>query len=815
MMSQKEWQVYKFGGTSMKDADALRQVANLIKNSDSGNLIVVVSAMGGMTDDLLSYSQTKDSALLEEIESRYSSTMKDLLNNESDQLSLIDAFKENIQTIKQLAHQIDFSFVKVEDNQILGFGEIWSSKLLNAYLDSLGDVQTSWLNPMDFLIIENQEMGANVNWSSSKKAFTDCIEGMTGKIIIGGFIASDENGNPTNLGRNGSDYSASIIGSLSEADSVTIWTDVDGVLTGDPRVVERARIIEHMTYEEAVELSYFGAEVIHPKTMAPLINKDMPLYIRNTFNPDSQGTCISSQIKNIRAVKGITTIKGIALVNIEGTGMIGVPGIVKRLGNVLQEANISIVLISQASSEHSICFAVRETNAQKAADVIQEEFESDFKNNNLNKIQIEEDCSILAIVGSGMTGTKGIASRFFNAISSSQTNVIAIAQGSSEKNISVVIKAEEMNRATSSVHDAFFGSSNQISIAILGYGSIGQELHKQILNERKEISERENISLDIVGITNSKKMMLKHENIDLEAAKNVSEKNESLDQADIDQLINHMIKKSAFKRIIVDTSASDETPDQYGKIFENQIGIVTANKKGLSGEIERYRSIMNSKISNDVDFLYETTAGAALPFIKSISDIASSSDKVRKIEGIFSGTLAYLFNTFDDSIPFSELVNQALQQGFTEPDPRDDLSGMDVARKLVILAREMNLDMNVKDINVESLVDSDHISLSVNEYLEAMKSQDKSMREKYIEAMKNNEKLAYVARLDEKGNASVSLTNLSSDHPFFGLKGTENIIAIYSDYYNDYPLVLRGPGAGREVTASGVFFDLLSVARKQ
>ena len=812
-MSQKEWQVYKFGGTSMKNADALKQVANLITNSDSDNLIVVVSAMGGMTDDLLKFSQTKDSKLLEEIETRYSSTIKDLLNGESDQLSLEDAFKEDINTIKQLADQFDYISVNVEDNPILGFGEIWSSKLLNAYLDSLGEVQTSWLNPMEFLTIENQEMGANVHWSMSKKAFIDCIEGLTGKVIMGGFIASDEDGNPTNLGRNGSDYSASIIGSLSEAKSVTIWTDVDGVLTGDPRVVAKARIIEQMTYEEAVELSYFGAEVIHPKTMAPLMHKDMPLYIRNTFNPHSQGTCISSEIKNIRAVKGITTIKGIALVNIEGTGMIGVPGIVNRLGNVLQEANISVVLISQASSEHSICFAVRERDAQKAADLIQQEFKSDFANDNLNKIQIEEDCSILAIVGSGMTGTKGIAARFFNAISSSQTNVIAIAQGSSEKNISVVIKSEEMNRATSFVHDAFFSSSSQVSIAILGYGSIGQELHQQILNERKEIFKRENISLDIVGITNSKKMMLKDGNIDLEAAKGVSDKNESMDQADTDELINHMIRKSASKRIIVDTSASDKTPDLYKKIFENEISIVTANKKGLSGEIERYHSIMKSKISNDVDFLYETTAGAALPFIKSVSDIATSSDKVRKIEGIFSGTLAYLFNTFDDSIPFSKLVNEALQQGFTEPDPRDDLSGMDVARKLVILAREMCLDLNVEDINVESLVDRDHVSLSVNEYLEAMKSQDEKMRDRYLDARKNNEKLAYVARLDEKGNASVSLINLSDDHPFFGLKGTENIIAIHSDYYSEYPLVLRGPGAGREVTASGVFFDLLSIAR--
>ena len=814
-MSQKDWQVYKFGGTSMKNADALEQVGNLVTNSDAENLIVVVSAMGGMTDALLQFSETQDSKLIEDIQSLYIETSDSLVKNVSSRLSLIEAFKEDIQEIREIAKLKDHASLSIEENEILGFGEIWTSKLLHAYLSAMGEIETSWLNPMDFLIIQNEDMGANVNWSKSKEAFTQAIQDKSGKVIMGGFIASDIEGKSTNLGRNGSDYSASILGSLSEAQSVTIWTDVDGVLTGDPRVVNQARMIEQMTYDEAIELSYFGAEVIHPKTMAPLMHKEIPLYIRNTFNPESLGTSINSQQKNTRAVKGISTIKDIALLNLEGTGMIGVPGIVNRLGKVLQQANISIVLISQASSEHSICFAVRSKDARSAADVIKQEFKDDFKNENLSAIQIEEDCSILAIVGSGMTGTKGIAARFFNAISLSKTNVIAIAQGSSEKNISIVIKSKDMNHATSFVHDAFFNSNKQIAIGIMGYGSIGQELHKQILDERKILQERENISLDILALSNSQKMMLSEDNIDLKSASNVTEKIEALEQSNTNEMINHISRRSAYGRIIIDCSASDEAPDEYSNIFENGISIVTANKKGLSGNIDRYKSIMNSKNLNGADFLYETTAGAALPFVKSVSDIASSSDSIKKIEGVFSGTLAYLFNSYDASMPFSELVNDALHQGFTEPDPRDDLSGMDVARKLVILAREMGLDMNVNDIHVESLVDPNHLSLSVNEYLEAMSSGDQAMNDRYQNALENNEKLSYVAQIDENGNASVSLKNLSNDHSFFSLKGTENIIAIHSDYYSNYPLVLRGPGAGREVTASGLFFDLLSIIRAQ
>lgn len=799
----------------MKNADALEQVGNLVINSDAENLIVVVSAMGGMTDALLQFSETQDSKLIEDIQSLYIETTDSLVKNVSSRLSLIEAFKEDIQAIREIAKLKDHASLSIEENEILGFGEIWTSKLLHAYLSALGEIETSWLNPMDFLTIQNEDMGANVNWSKSKEAFTQAIQDKSGKVIMGGFIASDIEGKSTNLGRNGSDYSASILGSLSEAKSVTIWTDVDGVLTGDPRVVNKARMIEQMTYDEAIELSYFGAEVIHPKTMAPLMHKEIPLYIRNTFNPESLGTSINSQQKNTRAVKGISTIKDIALLNLEGTGMIGVPGIVNRLGKVLQQANISIVLISQASSEHSICFAVRSKDARSAADVIKQEFKDDFKNENLSAIQIEEDCSILAIVGSGMTGTKGIAARFFNAISLSKTNVIAIAQGSSEKNISIVIKSKDMNHATSFVHDAFFNSNKQIAIGIMGYGSIGQELHKQILDERKILQERENISLDILALSNSQKMMLSEDNIDLKSASNVTEKIEALEQSNTNEMINHILRQSAYGRIIIDCSASDEAPDEYSNIFENGISIVTANKKGLSGNIDRYKSIMNSKNLNEADFLYETTAGAALPFVKSVSDIASSSDSIKKIEGVFSGTLAYLFNSYDASMPFSELVNDALQQGFTEPDPRDDLSGMDVARKLVILAREMGLDMNVNDIHVESLVDPNHLSLSVNEYLEAMSSGDQAMNDRYQNALENNEKLSYVAQIDENGNASVSLKNLSNDHSFFSLKGTENIIAIHSDYYSNYPLVLRGPGAGREVTASGLFFDLLSIIRAQ
>ena len=814
-MIQKEWQVYKFGGSSMKDAEALKEVGNLVINSDSENLIVVVSAMSGMTDNLLTYSESRDEGILESIEARYFKAIEYLLVDENDKDELVKNFHSDLEEIIDIASDQDYASISIEENEVLGFGELWSSRLLHAYIASLNVVENSWLNPMKFLVIQNEEMGANVNWEKSKLAFEESMQEKIGKIIMGGFIGSNENGQPTNLGRNGSDYSASILGSLSDASSVTIWTDVDGVLTGDPKVVPEAKIIKKMSYDEAIELSYFGAEVIHPKTMSPLMKKEIPLFIKNTFNPQSTGTCISNETNSSNIIKGITTIKDIALINLEGTGMIGVPGIVKRLGNVLQESKISIILISQASSEHSICFAVHSGDVFRASEVIKKEFNSDFENGNLNALQIEEDCSILAIVGSGMTGSKGIAAKFFNAISLSKTNVIAIAQGSSEKNISVVIKNQDINHAMLFVHNAFFKSTRKIGIAIMGYGSIGQELHKQILSEKKIIRDKSNITLDVIAISNSQKMILSSDCINQNSAKEVINKAEELADNDINAMITHMTHQPLSTRVIIDCSASDNTPNQYPNIFAEEINIVTANKKGLSGDMERYQSIMRSKEKNDVNFLYETTAGAALPFIKSISDITGSGDSIRKIEGIFSGTLAYLFNTFDENIAFSKLVEDALKQGFTEPDPRDDLSGMDVARKLVILAREMGIEIDVSDIDVESLVHPDHISLSVEDYLHAMESEDKTLNNRYLDAVNKKEKLAYVAQLDQDGNASVNLNNLKGDHPFSGLKGTENIIAIYSDFYSEYPLVLRGPGAGREVTASGLFFDLMTIIRKE
>ena len=813
-MKNDNLDIYKFGGSSLADSDCLSHVCDLIHQNSSDNIIIVVSAMSGVTNQLLAVSQEKNDQNWNGIIDHFKKTLKEINIDSEKKTELMANFSKNLEIIENLVAINQFDPGKTEENPVLGFGEVWSSNIVFNLLLSLSSKdpkkrKVHFLNPLDIVNLSYGEMGPIVNWKKSLDAFRRETQNKSGIFIMGGFLASDKNEEPTNLGRNGSDYSASILGSLAEANSVSIWTDVDGIMTADPNQIKRAKIIEQMSYDEAMELAYFGAKVIHPKTMSPLMAKGIPIYIRNTFNPDSDGTEILLESSKQKSVKGITTIDDLSLINLEGAGMIGVPGTAKRLFSCLSDADISVVLITQASSEHSICFAINDKDSERIESVVRNEFLVDFENGNLQKLQIQNHCSIIAVVGSGMSGTKGIAAKFFRAMSDSRTNVMAIAQGSSEKNISAVIKTDDVSNAIHSMHQAFFDQSIDVNIGIVGYGNVGKEFFNQLQNQRKHLQEDSDIRLNIIAISNSTNMALKDYHIESNDSGNLGDEQPT----NILELINHISQSRGAIKVLVDCTTSEDIPNMYKNAFISDIHVIAANKKGVSGSMDLYQEIMNYSKSTKKSFHYETTAGAGLPFIKTLQDLNMTGDRVKEIEGVFSGTLSYLFNNYDGELEFSKIVSDARAKGFTEPDPRDDLSGMDVARKLVILAREINLSIGIDDVSVESLVPEELKSMSVNDYLDRLHEFDEAMNLKLVEAKKENKVLRYIARLDSTGKASVKLVALSMDHPFAELKGSENVIKYMTERYSDYPLVHKGPGAGAEVTAAGIFSDLLMVVQ--
>ncbi|MBM23699.1 MAG: bifunctional aspartate kinase/homoserine dehydrogenase I [Gammaproteobacteria bacterium] len=816
-MKEKNWQVFKFGGTSLADGICLERVCALIHQNSSSNLIVVVSAMAGVTDSLSKALQTKNLEPIKPFMVLYRKTIGKLINNPEVIKSLRDSFMSDISRIEQIFASLESSQLShAEKSIIIGFGEVWSARLLVSLLAENNSQdplkrEIHELNAREIINVSHGEMGPIVDWNKSKLGFEKENNKTTGIFVIGGFLATDLDSRPTTLGRNGSDFSASIIASLSNAESVTIWTDVDGVMTGDPNQVSGAKIISQMSYDEAAELAYFGAKVIHPKMMSPLIKKNIPIFIKNTFNPNSLGTEISASSNKKQAVKGITSIDDVALVNLQGTGMIGIPGTTNRLYSCLQAAEISIILITQASSEHSICFAVKNESANLVEQVIRKEFRQEFSTGDLQNLQVQKDCNIIAVVGSGMSGTKGIAVGFFKAIFDAGVNVKAIAQGSSEQNISAVVNQKDAKNAVESVHSAFFSNSIDLIIGILGFGNVARELFNQLQQQSKAIKTDSDINIQVVALANSRRMILKGSAITVSEIDQLSEEQKS-EKSDLNRIVDHLVSTKGAIKVVVDCTASEDVPNMYKLFFSSGIHVITANKKGLSGSIELYDEIMHYSKSNHKSFYYETTAGAGLPFIKSLQDLILTGDTVHEIEGIFSGTLSYLFNTYDGSIPFSKIISDAKDQGFTEPDPREDLSGMDVARKLVILAREMNLKINTDDIDLQSLVDQELDDLSVDGYLEKLKDYDSEMQNRFQQAHKKNKVLRYIARLSSSGVATIKLEEVDSDHPFAQLNGSENIIIFKTERYSDYPLVHRGSGAGPSVTAAGIFADLLMVS---
>ena len=811
------WIVHKFGGTSLADESCFRSVVDILLSQRKSNQAVVVSAMSGMTDLLLKLAEdvtTEDvvDPSIQALAERYGIVVKGLLS-ESLASKVLSQFNNDLADIREVL--LLPSVIEGAPNQsrdtVSGFGELWSARLLSAFLseNSSSDEDVLFIDARDVLVVESGEMGPILSQKLTKKNLDSILpQSFKGRAIITGYIARTPDGLQTTLGRDGSDYSASIFGALLGAREVTIWSDVDGIMSGDPRRVPEATVIEELSYSEAMELAYFGATVIHPQTMAPLVAEGIPLIIRNTFKPESSGTRITASPQGkYGLVKGITGTENVALINLEGAGMIGVPGTADRLFGALREAGVSVILISQGSSEHSICFAVSQKFGAKVKSIVEQAFSVELAQGQVQKVEITNGCGVLAVVGDGMAGLPGVAGRFFYTLGSAGINVCAIAQGASERNISAVIGSKDMTRALRAVHASFYLSAKTISIGLIGPGSVGSALLDQLTSEVERLRASFNLDLRVRAICNSGVMFLEDQRVNLACWRDDLSKSEPLD---IQHFSKHVNADHIPHAVLIDCTANGDIADCYERWLEMGIHIITPNKLAYTDSIEAYKALKGASHSSGTHFLYEATVGAGLPIIQTLNDLVETGDEIRNISGIFSGTLAYLFNVFDGQRPFSEIVREARTLGYTEPDPREDLSGMDVARKAVILAREVGLPLELDDIEVESLVPESLLGVSLEHFMEELAVFDAPMAEKYEQAKKKNCLLRYAADLNLiDGTVGVKLGYYPPDHAFSNINLTDNIVQFVTRRYCDNPLIIRGPGAGPDVTAAGIFADLL------
>lgn len=800
---------HKFGGTSMGTAARIRGVADILVARKGERQIVVVSAMSKVTDALIDVTKKAASRDLswqadaQALADKHRAVARELLGGNAT--PVLERFDRELAGLTELLSAQVFLNSLSDDllDFIQGLGEVWSSMLLDAHLESRGE-RTAWLDAREVLVVDKTSLGAMVDWTVSKTklgAWKASQPAPLDRVIITGFVTRDRKGRVTTLGRNGSDYSGAIFGALFDAEEIHIWTDVDGVLSADPRLVPEAVLLDRMSYSEACELAYFGAKVIHPQTMAPAFERGLPLIIRNTFAPEKPGTRIEKTTDTSVPVKGITAFSGLALLNVEGAGMIGVPGTAERAFGALKQAGVSVVMISQGSSEHSICSVVQEKEAPAARKALEDAFRRELDSKLIEAISITPGIAVLAVVGDGMAGTPGVAARLFNALARTGINVRAIAQGSSERNISVAIAAAEATRALKAVHAGFYLSALTVSVGVIGPGNVGKTFLKQLSAARQRLLKSNNLDLRVRAIATTTKMALGEHHLDAPP----------LDQAvDLDRFAAHVQAEHLPHAIIVDCSASDAVASRYADWLSKGIHVVTPNKHAGSGPLARYEAIR--KASARAKFRAESTVGAGLPVISTLRDLIDTGDEVLAIEGIFSGTLAWLFNSYDGSTPFSELVLQAKALGYTEPDPRDDLSGMDVARKLVILARECGWKTTLDAVQVESLVPTSLQGVPAADFLARLKELDAPMQERLAMAKKSGAVLRYVAKLDGAGTAKVGLMELPTSHAFAHIKLTDNVVQFTTARYRNNPLVVQGPGAGPEVTAAGIFADVLRIA---
>jgi bifunctional aspartokinase / homoserine dehydrogenase 1 len=812
--------ILKFGGSSLATTDCIRAVARIIlEKSRRGPVLVVVSAFQGLTNQLLDCA-----GLAEKGDLSYQATWKKLAGRHHAAIDDLLGKRRGIRTRVQVDAMLGELYDALHGIQLLGhgspraldlvasFGERLSALIVAAYLDRSHPAQ--FVDARRFVVTDNQFTNANVIFNKTNRAVRRYFgqlfrsRGRRPIPVVTGFVGSTSDGQTTTIGRNGSDYTAAILGAALRASMIEIWTDVDGVLSADPQAVVRAFVLPQITYEEAMELSYFGAKVLHPAAIAPAVARRIPLLIKNTFHPEAPGTLISGDRSDgDQLAKGMSSIAGLTLLTLRGLSMVGVPGIAERLFRALASRGVNVILISQASSEHTICFAVGETDTASAIAAVRHEFRFEFQNH-LTSLDEKSNQAIIAVVGDEMKGHPGVSGKVFGALGRHNINISAIAQGASERNISCVIDAAQQARALNIIHQAFFEVRKQLALVMIGVGNIGSTLLRQLHEQRAYLLAR-GFDVRVIGMANSKWFVLNANGINL--ARWREKLSASRRRMDPQVLASQIAKLELTDAAIVDCTAADSIVNAYPDFVRANLHIITPNKRANVLPWRQYAALMELLRKRQKHFLDEANVGAGLPVMSTLRDLIASGDVIRKVEGIFSGTLSYLFNSFDGSMPFSALVQSAYTTGLTEPDPRDDLSGQDVARKLLILARQIGSQMEIADVRVETLVPRSLAAGPFSQRLfSSLAKHDSEMAKRLHRAQSRRAVLRYVGTL-ESGRARAGIKEFPYNHPIASTKGSDNIIAFTTKRYARTPLVVQGPGAGADVTAMGVFSDILKL----
>lgn len=811
--------ILKFGGSSVANPVQIEMVIGIVKQYYSGyaDLIVVVSAQSGVTDQLISLCElitthkASCDVIIQELEQRHLSALKTLLPVEHQPAAMAEVMSmcNELSDISKGASLVGEVTPRTRD-LILSFGERLSAYVISQALKS--DLDNARYVDARQLVRTDEAFGrAKVNFELTNNLIREFFLSNRGLSVVTGFIASSMKGQTTTLGRSGSDYTAAIFGAALQADAIEIWTDVDGVMTADPRYVNEARSIEQLSYNEAMELSHFGAKVIFPATMQPAMAAQIPILVKNTFNPAHKGTLICSESgKDIGFIKGVASLRNICLINVEGSGMVGVAGVSARMFSALSKQQISVILISQASSEHSICIGLMQEDADKACNLLQLTFADELSAGLISSIYYEGGLAIVAVVGENMRQTPGVSARVFGPLGRNGINVKAISQGSSELNISIVIQENDLKKALRILHQSLFSYDLlQLHLYIAGTGAIGGKL-LEMIEMQKEYLASQKISLKICGLVNSRKMIISENEINLRNWRELM--GNDAEKASLKYFVNKSLQQNMENSVFIDVTASDEPIRHYNDLLLGNIAIVAANKRANTQSMEQYDRLQTSARKRNAPFLYETNVGAGLPVINVLRSLKASGDTVIRIEAVLSGTMNYLLSEYNGNQSFSELVQFAKDKNYAEPDPRDDLSGMDVARKCLILARECGWGIELQDVEVESVMSPEAAQAKdVPSFFEELKNYDGNFHRRFEAACKKGKRIRYVADI-ENGKAKVSVLEVDETHPFYSLKGTENCISLTTKYYQQYPMVIKGPGAGVNVTSAGVLADIVRIA---